>query len=172
MAYKTGILFGTIAKINSYDGSVTVRLEKNFIDNIPEMGSVFIEIEGKPVPFFISEYDYPGAGTIKLVFEDYDTPGKIKSFRGCRIFLTFSENTADLKPLIPSIEGFRIFDRDNDLIGTVREVIDNPGQLMLDVVSPSNRQILIPLHNDLILNIDEKKKVIVMSLPEGLTGIN
>ena len=54
MAYNANILLGRILKIQGYDGTITVKLEKDFIDNIPEMESVFLEIEGKPVPFFIS----------------------------------------------------------------------------------------------------------------------
>ncbi len=32
------------------------------------MESVFLEIEGKPVPFFISESEYPGGDILRLKF--------------------------------------------------------------------------------------------------------
>jgi len=54
MTYKNKILLGKISKINMPDGSVSVRLEQEFVENIPDIESVFLEIAGKPVPFFIS----------------------------------------------------------------------------------------------------------------------
>ncbi len=172
MAYKADILFGRITKINSYDGSVTVRLEKSFIENIPEMGSVFLEIDGKPVPFFISEIDYPGAETIKIALEDYNNSEKIKHLRGSRVFLTSSEKIEGLTAAIHSIEGYDIFSKEKILIGMVKEVIQNPGQSVMVVVSPSKEEILIPLHEDLIIKADRKRKMIIMHIADGLTDIN
>jgi ribosomal 30S subunit maturation factor RimM len=63
MTYKSDILLGQIIKASGYEGAVTVKLEKDFFDNIPNIESVFLEIEGRPVPFFISETEYSGAGT-------------------------------------------------------------------------------------------------------------
>jgi 16S rRNA processing protein RimM len=171
MAYKTGILFGRITKINSYDGSVTIRLEKNLIENIPEMGTFFLEIEGKPVPFFISEYDYPGADMIRITFEDYNSPEKMKDLKGLKVFLTTEQSTENIGRSIPQLEGYTVVN-DKKIIGIVREVIDNIYQMILNVVSPSGQEILIPLHDDLIVNIDEKKKIITMTIPEGLTELN
>ena len=172
MAYNTDILFGRITKINSYDGSVTVRLEKSFIENIPEMGSVFLEIEGRPVPFFISGYDYPGAGVIRLVLDDYDTPEKVKEFIGSRVFLTSPDYNQIISPENFVIDGFKIFNQDKILIGVVKEVIHNTGQSLLNVTTAGNTEILIPLHEDLVINIDPDEKIIIMNIPEGLIEIN
>ena len=88
MAYKSNILLGRITKLSGYEGAVTVKLEKIFPENILPDESVFLEIEGRPVPFFISDYEYTGADILKLSFEGYDTIEKITEFIGCRIFLT------------------------------------------------------------------------------------
>jgi hypothetical protein len=60
MTYTCNILLGRIIKIIGYEGAVAVKLENIFTENIPQMESVFIEIEGKPVPFFISGSEYLG----------------------------------------------------------------------------------------------------------------
>ncbi len=88
MAYNCNILLGRILKVSGYEGAVAIKLEKGFIENIPQMESVFLEIEGKPVPFFISGQEYSGADILKLWFDGYDSNDKINEFIGCRIFLT------------------------------------------------------------------------------------
>jgi 16S rRNA processing protein RimM len=52
------------------------------------------------------------------------------------------------------------------------EVIQNPGQWLINILSPENKEILVPLHEHFILRIDTRKQTIIMDLPEGLTEIN
>jgi len=42
------------------------------------MKSVFLEINGKPVPFFISLSEYSGGDILKLKFEGYESYEKVK----------------------------------------------------------------------------------------------
>lgn len=172
MTYKNQILFGRITRINAGEGTVSVKIEKDFTENIPEMESVFIEIEGKPVPFFISESEYSGGDLIKFRFDGYETYEKLKDFSGCLIFLTseaesykHAENSSDLT-------GFMIIKPDKSILGKVTEIIRNPGQDLLAVKSASGKEILIPFHEDFVKKIDPRKKFVVMNLPEGLDTIN
>jgi 16S rRNA processing protein RimM len=172
VAYNANILLGRIIKIQGYNGTLTVKLENDFTENIPEMESVFIEIDGKPVPFFISSSDYSGGDSLKLRFEGYGTYEKVSGFSGCRLFLT----SGDVKN-IPSgdgksISGFKVILKNKTVIGNIDEIIHNPGQNLLKVISPEKKEILIPFHRDFILSLDEKKRIIIVELPEGLTEIN
>jgi 16S rRNA processing protein RimM len=147
MAYCCNILLGRITKVSGYEGAVAVRLEKYFIENIPLLESVFLEIEGRPVPFFINESDYSGADILKLSFEGYDTIEKISEFIGCRIFLIaeteeVNRNKADNQLLI----GYKIITQHEELIGRVTDIISNNGQWLLNVASSERKNILIPFH--------------------------
>ena len=172
MAYVSKILLGQITKVSGYQGAVTVKLEKIFFENIPQMESVFLEIEGRPVPFFISYSEYSGAAILKLKFEGYDSVEKISEFTGCRVFLTTvfpgDKHTEDAESLV----GFKVLIRGSELLGTVSEVIPNPGQWLLNIITTKDKDILIPFHEHFIMSIDKKKKIIVMDIPEGLTEIN
>jgi 16S rRNA processing protein RimM len=170
--YRYQILLGRISKVNGYNGSVSVKLEKSFIENIPEMESVFLEIDGKPVPFFISSSDYAGGDILKLKFEGYNSYEKVFDFIGYRIFLTtiLEDYMPDHKPV--SISGYSVILQNNSLIGTVTEIIKNPGHDLLKIVSPDEKEILIPYHEDFIISFDDQGKTILVKLPEGLTEIN
>jgi 16S rRNA processing protein RimM len=172
MAYKNDILLGRITKVSGFEGAVTVKLELLFSGKLPNMESVFLEIEGRPVPFFISDVDYSGADILRLKFDGYNSSGKVTEFAGCRVFLTapgtFNNKIEEINGLI----GYTIETSENISIGTIKEVIHNPGQLLLNVISGSKKSILIPLHEDLIVKIDDKRKLMIMEIPEGLTEIN
>jgi 16S rRNA processing protein RimM len=172
MAYNNNILLGRITKLNGYEGAVTVRLEKIFSENIPPMESVFLEVEGRPVPFFISSSEYSGADILKLQFEGYDTIEKVNEFTGCRVFLTTGLPNNDVTEEIHTLTGYSVCLQNKELLGTVTEVIRNPGQFLLNIVSPGKKEILIPFHEDFLVSIDKKKKTIIMDIPDGLTEIN
>jgi 16S rRNA processing protein RimM len=172
MAYNSDILLGRITKVSGYEGAVTIRLEKVFFENIPQMESVFLEIEGRPVPFFISDMEYSGADILKLTFAGYDCIDKIGEFTGCRVFLTTTLNENSKIKDIHTLSGYQVFTADEKLLGIIREIITNPGQMLLSVITTGKKEILIPLHEDFIVSIDKKKKTIIMDIPEGLTEIN
>jgi len=172
MAYNCNILLGHIAKVSGFEGAVTVKLERSFIENIPQMESVFLEIEGRPVPFFVSETEYSGSDIMKIKFADYDTADRVSEFKGCGIYLCPETDTAEKSADTDDFTGYSVFTEDNLLIGKITEVIRNPGQWLLNITSPQKKEILVPLHEDFILLLDDRKKILVLKIPEGLLEIN
>jgi 16S rRNA processing protein RimM len=172
MAYKNEILLGRITKVSGYEGAVAIKLEKVFTENIPSMESVFLEIEGRPVPFFIADIDYSGADILKLQFEGYDSSEKISEFVGCLVYLTTGSGKVKKGKEVVNLTGYSVVIAEHTMLGTITEIIENPGQWLLNVVSSDRKNFLIPLHEDFIVSIDKKSKTIKMDLPEGLTEIN
>jgi 16S rRNA processing protein RimM len=172
MTYKPGILLGQITKTSGFEGAVLVRLEKRFVENIPEPESVFLEIEGRPVPFFISSFEYPGADLLKLSFEGYTSVDRVEEFKGCNVFLTTTGEDNSIEPDLSLLRGFKLTDQQKRTIGEISEIISNPGQLLLEIISEGNEELLIPFHEDLIIKIDRRRRIVVMEIPEGLLDIN
>ncbi len=172
MAYSKGILIGQVTRVIGFEGAVAVKLERGFSEKIPDMESVFLEIEGKPVPFFIEYSEYSGGDILKFKFEGYNSPDLSGEFIGCNVFMTSSgeEITEDGDPEI--LIGYSVLTSADILIGTITGVIPNPAQILLSVDTDSGRNILIPLHQDLIVRVDRKKKRLKMNIPDGLLEIN
>ena len=172
MAYKKHRLLGKITKIHGYEGAVTIRLERNFSDNIPELESVFIETDGRPVPFFIDYSEQPDLSTLRLRFTDYNSTEKVKEFVGCKIYLT--EEAISVIPVenLLGLKNFKILSAEDKFVGIITEIIENPGQLLLNIVLDSGKEILLPLHEDLIKEIDSENKIIRMIIPDGIADIN
>jgi hypothetical protein len=49
-----------------------------------------------------------------------------------------------LGKISPVYMGFRFYDKKNKITGTVKEINENPGQLLLNIITEKNNSILIP----------------------------
>jgi 16S rRNA processing protein RimM len=159
---------GRITKTYGFEGAVIVRNEGG-ITREPEQGEpVFVVIDGIPVPFFTREAWSPSPGTLIISFDDYLTEKSVIGFKGCEVRTGREDN---IKRDPTTLEGYTIIDKQSGFRGIIARVIENPGQ-MIAAVTSAEGEILIPMHQDLIISVDKKRKLIVMSLPSGLTGIN
>jgi len=172
MAYKKHRLLGKITKIHGYEGAVTIRLEKDFPDNIPEMESVFIETDGRPVPFFIDFSEQPDLSTLRIRFAGYNSAEKVKEFVGCNLYLTEAAISAMPVETSQGLIEYEVVSDEDISLGIITDIIENPGQLLLNIISRSGKSILLPLHEDLIKEIDTENKIIRMIIPEGISDIN
>ena len=171
MAYEAHILLGRITKTVGYEGFVVVRLEKKFIGNYKEQKSVFLEIEGKPTPFFISDYEFSGGDILKLQFDGYETADAMSEFVGANVFLVGDEYDIDNEASPDFLMGFSVQSTQGKHIGIVDDILENTAQYLLSVKTPDERTVLLPLHDDLIENIDEENSLLVMEIPDGLTDL-
>jgi 16S rRNA processing protein RimM len=159
---------GRITKTYGFEGAVVVRSEGGIIREPKQGEPVFVVTDGIPVPFFTREAFSPSPGTLIISFDDYMTVESVERLKGCML-ITPGEN--EDRNDLADLAGYTVIDKASGFSGSIIQVIQNPWQL-LAVVSTGAGEIYIPLHPDLIISLNRKKKTIEMSLPEGLAGIN
>jgi len=166
-------VLGTIAKVHGIRGQVVLRLNNLSFDDIIKMETVFIEIDGLPVPFFISEYSEKNNDTIILSFEDIITEKKTLELVGCRVFIATSNlAVAGLKPSnkIEIVLGYEAFDLEHIRLGIIEEIIyvqQNP----LFRIKNGKKEYLVPIQPEFIIKIDTSKKQITLDPPSGLIDL-
>ncbi len=159
---------GRITKTYGFEGAVVVRSGSGTTGE-PEKGEpVFVVIDGIPVPFFTRDAFSPSPGTLVISFDDYLTAESVLSLKGCEVQIA---GEAEENDDLASLNGYMMTDSNSGFSGMIISVLQNPGQLLAVVNSPGG-EIFVPLHPDLILGIDRKRKSIEMSLPEGLIKLN
>jgi len=159
---------GRITKTYGFEGAVVVRSESG-ITVEPEQGEpVFVVIDGIPVPFFTRDAFSPSPGTLVISFDDYLTSESVISLKGCEVRIAGEAEESDD---LAALNGYMMTDSNSGFSGTIISVLQNPGQLLAVVNAPGG-EIFVPLHPDLIVRIDRKRKRIEMSLPEGLIKLN
>lgn len=113
------------------------------------------------------------AGGLIIGLEGINDRTSVEGLKGLPVKLAYTEQLAAVKEEVPHEEWLGFYILDNNLqkkYGPIVDIIELPTQLTA-VVEQDGKEILIPLHEDLIMAIDTAKKVISMNLPEGLIDL-
>ena len=167
------ILLGKIVKLHGFHGALVIALEGDISEKIKEMESVFVEIDGKPVPFFIEWLKDKGPQTLLVKFEYFDSDKSIEEFIGCNVLTDMETAVTESDSELPIfLKGFILLNSTGNELGEIIKVISFPMQVMLEIKSGSAEDILIPYNEEWVIAIDKKNKTLRLDLPEGLETIN
>lgn len=162
---------GYITKTKGLKGEVQVYFEYDEPANL-KLDSVFAEINGKLVPFFIASCKLQNNQTGNIYFDDIDSIEKAEVLIRKKLYLPNS-----LKPqrdedefLITDLKGFIAHDENLGELGEIIEIHEYPQQFVA-VVPYKNKEIMFPLNEDLIVEIDDENGILYVDLPEGLIDV-
>jgi 16S rRNA processing protein RimM len=69
-------------------------------------------------------------------------------------------------------DGWTVVDADEGLVGTVTDVIDNPGQVLLALDRADGKgELLVPAVDDIVLDVDVDACEVRVALPKGLLDL-
>ncbi|MCB0636993.1 MAG: 16S rRNA processing protein RimM [Lewinella sp.] len=161
---------GKLGKAHGLKGELKVAVPPEYEDAVLDATVIFVKIGSQPIPHFV-EY-VRGGGGLLIKLEEVNDKETANLLHGKTILLAADQlpAVAETYPL-PPWEGFLIEDEDDGPIGTIIELIEMPQQV-LAAVDYQGREILIPLHEDLIVELDEEQKRIILQLPEGLLDLD
>lgn len=163
---------GTISKTRGVSGSVVLILYNEVSEKFYDLESVFLEIEGHLVPFFIHAADPFGQNSILLNFDSVKTENQGKKLTGCKVFTGFSDIIiTELKGFQYSyLKGYTVHDHKYGKIGKITEILLYPDNPVFQI-KQDQKTVLVPIHEDLILEIDSHKKLVYIKTPEGLLDL-
>ncbi len=161
------IRIGKALKTHGYKGHLKVFVDEFYMDDFEEMKVIFIN----GLPYFIISMDINTNSLAIILLEEIDTKEKAHPLQGKDIFA----KDDDLSEILDGEEydelvGFEIIDKTNGNIGKIESIIEMPFQFLAKVLK-DKKEILIPLNDDFILNIDEQNKIVEMQLPDGMIEI-
>jgi len=166
------VFLGVVAKSHGYKGSFHVKIEVEFIDDIQDSSFFLIEIDNGLVPFFIQSFSISPKGKSIVKLEDVDDEEKVKRLLGKNIFLPLNKVPKKRESGLYNHEiiGFKVIDSKHGELGKVDSVIENTMQGILKI-GIDNREILIPIVDEIINSIDKEKQIINVTTPDGLLDL-
>ncbi|HFC00605.1 MAG TPA: 16S rRNA processing protein RimM [Phaeodactylibacter sp.] len=177
---KKNISIGFTKKQHGVKGDLKVQVKEEYLDDFLKAPVVFLAIKGKQVPFFVEKIKFENDLLLKI--EDINSKESAYELTSKEMFLQrrhISQKEKMDEKLVETTDlffgkyiGFTIVDAELGKVGIIEEIIEFPQQEMAVIFqnksTPSQKEMLIPLHENLIEKINIEKKVIYMSLPDGL----
>ncbi len=163
---------GKILKPIGSKGHFVVMLDVDDPGKYKKLESVFVAIDQNRIPYSVKSVELKPGNRAIFKFEDVDSSEDALPFSGHELYLPMA-----LLPQLKGksfyhheITGFTVFDNTHGNIGTVISVLEFPRQSLIQV-KHGEKEILIPMVEDVIRKIDRKNKMITIQAPEGLIEI-
>lgn len=160
---------GKIVRTFGSKGELMLQVEAEEFAGIKKLESVFVELNHNLIPFFIESLQSRPKNQFLVKFMDIETVEDADELTGCQAYAPKSLLPAAKKKKIISndFSGYAVIDSVHNEVGVLRELLEMPQQTLM-AIEKEGKEILIPVVEEFILDIDHKKKIIYTQTPEGL----
>lgn len=161
------VVVGRIGRPHGVKGAATVDVRTDEPDKRFAVGARLLTDSGLDLTVASATWHN---GRLQVTFEGYEDRTAVEQLRNALVSV---DRPADERPEDPEefydsdLEGCEVV-VDGAVIGVVREVSHLPGQDLLVVATPDEREVLIPLVSAFVPQIDVSAKRIIITPPEGL----
>ncbi|MET1055121.1 MAG: ribosome maturation factor RimM [Pedobacter sp.] len=171
MTHEEAFYIGYITKTKGLKGEVQLYFEYDE-PGLLDLDVVFADINGKMVPFFVSVYKMQPNNTCNIYFDDIDHIDKAQPLLRKKIYLPLTKmpDRSDDEFHYNDLKGFIVTDKTIGELGEIIEINEYPQQFVA-TVTYQNKEIMFPLNEDMIIEIDEDEGTLLVDLPDGLLDI-
>ncbi len=139
---------------------------------LKDIEAIFLEMnKGSYLPYFIETSKAKDNEETYLKLESVDTresASRLTTKNAWLLDADFRKLAGKTAPI--SLLGFELITDEDEHLGPIEEVIEQPHQVLLRI-SLDGKEALIPLHEETLDKIDHKKKQVHVILPDGLLDI-
>lgn len=162
---------GYVTKTKGLKGEVQLYFEFENFDAI-DFDVIFADMNGKMVPFFVSTYKLYPNSTGLFYFDDIDHIDKAQALVKKKMYLPLTQMPERDEDdfTYHDLKGFIATDEKLGELGEIIEVNEYPQQFVA-TVHYKNRDVLFPLNEDFIVEIDDEENLLHLDLPEGLLDV-
>lgn len=159
---------GIINKPHGVKGEVSFTFTDDIFDRVEDCDYLVLLLDGILVPFFIEEYRFRSDNVALVKFEGIDSTEKARTLTNVEVYypVKFMDDQEEISSWNYFI-GFRVEDIHHGCLGTVVDV-DDATMNVLFVIESGDEEVLLPAHEEFILDIDRKKKILKVDIPDGL----
>ena len=155
-----------VLKSNGTEGELLI----SFFDIGPEdmdlQEPVFIYFDGLPVPFYFDSFKQRGNNRALVRLTGVRSLKDADELAGQPVYADYFEEESD-----EDLSGWTVRNPEGEVIGTITDYEDIPGNTCLWVKRPDGTEVLLPFHEDLVRDINEKSGTLVLSIPDGILDL-
>jgi 16S rRNA processing protein RimM len=161
-------LLGYTARASGVKGEVVIEMDVDHPANYRKLDSLFIELHGSLVPFFVKSTKLNGSAlTVKL--EGIDQPDETRSILKSSVYLPLEKlpKLGDKNFYNHEIVGYEVIDERFGVVGIAEEVLERLMQPVLKIRSGRN-EVMIPISENAVIKVDRNDRKLFVRSPEGL----
>ncbi|WP_292010201.1 ribosome maturation factor RimM [Chryseobacterium sp.] len=162
---------GKITRRHGLSGNVILKLDTDQPELYNKLESIFVEINGLLVPFFVEKSSWSKLDALNISFKN-STEALVDQSLGKNVYLPLASlpKLSGKQFYYHEVIGFTVFDNENNTCGIIQSVNDQTAQnyFILDL---QGKQIVVPIIKDWIQEVNREEKFIKMQLPEGLMDV-
>lgn len=151
-----------VLKSNGTDGGLLLSFTNVSPEDLDFQEPVFIEFDGLPVPFYFESFTRRGNSRAIVRLTGVRNLKDADELAGASVYASYFEEEEG-----EDLTGWTVKNADGTVAGTVSGFEDIPGNPCIYVSTPAG-EVLLPLHEDLVISMDEKERIITLTIPEGL----
>lgn len=167
---------GTFGHPHGINGELTAVIEHNV--NPADLRCIIVSVDGIFVPFFISTVRPKGSNALLLTIDGIRNETEAAALATKTIyalkeeFLSDEETEDDTEGFYAEdLVGFKATDQSGQLTGEISGIDDSTENILFIVSDTSGKDILIPVADEYIENIDTVNNTVTFSLPDGFFDI-
>ena len=160
--------FGKVTKTHGLKGEITIKLDVVNPSDFKDLKYLLIEQNKNLIPYFIENQKISG-DKMFVQLQDVKTMEQAVVFLGKGVFLP-NELLPELDDddfYFKEIIGFTLIDEQKGEVGVISDVLEYPTQAVIQVMK-DGKEILIPVHDDILQKVNKKAKTLTVNAPEGL----
>lgn len=167
---------GYTSKVHGKQGELIAKLDVDNPDKYNKLESVLVRLnknDNSLIPFFISHAQVLNNGTVKLKIDDINDVVQAELLVGKELFLPLTKlpKLTGNKFYYHEVIGFQVIDAVKGNIGEIFNVLEFPQQAVLEIKNAQEKEILIPITDQIIKTVNRAEKTIEIDAPEGLIDI-
>ncbi len=164
------ITIGYLTKTKGLKGELQLFFQIDNPEAYSKLESVFIDINNKPVPFFIEKISIR-KNVAYIYFEGIDHIDKAQTLLKKPVSVSISQAPKVSKEFKPSdLKGFLVIDENIGELGPVKEVLSMPQQTLISL-DYQDKEILFPYNEHFTRKLDKKNRKLLVALPDGLIDL-
>ncbi len=171
MTIEESFYIGYVSKTRGLKGEVQLFFEFEDYSDL-ELDVIFLEVNKKLVPYFVDTVKLHNNSTAYATFEDVDHIDKAQALVRKKMYLPNSKmperDPDDFR--YTDLIGYLVIDEVHGELGEITNVVEMPQQFIA-TVDLDGKELMFPLSEDLILDIDQEEEIIEVDLPEGLVDL-
>jgi 16S rRNA processing protein RimM len=163
---------GRIVKKYSFKGELLAKLDTDQPELYEHLDAMFVQVRNNLIPFFIESSQLHKSDLLRIKFEDVDSEADADALIKSELYLPleFLPKLEGNKFYFHEVIGFKITDKSFGNIGVIKAINDSTAQALFEV-DRDGIEILIPMNDEFIVEVNRKNKTITVETPPGLIDL-